>query len=79
MAKIIEFPNPFEEVSEEFITLVRSGKVTHAVMCYRLETGQLGYTFLGGEHKTYLVGLIERAKHELIKRSDNEDGEWEEK
>ena len=76
MAKIIKLEHPFEIEAEKFMEFVRKGEITHAVMCYRLTEGFIGYTYLGGEHKTYLIGLLQRTIHRLETIAD-EEGEFE--
>ena len=71
-AEIVRLKNDFDIESEKFLDLVHAGEITHGVMVYRLKSGQLGYTFLGGEHKTYLIGLMMRIIHRLQSVADEE-------
>lgn len=71
MADIIRLKNGFEEEVEFFVNLVRDNKITHSVMLYRMEDGNIGYTYLGGDHMTYLIGLMDRIKHRLHLHKDS--------
>ena len=39
-----------------------TGKVTHAVMAFRRENGDLSYHAVGIEDLTYLIGMLERVQ-----------------
>jgi len=57
----------------EFSELVRNNEVTHGIIAYCLEDGTIEYRILGVEHSTYIVGLMEKVKIEII----NESTKWE--
>lgn len=46
----------------EMIDELKDDKVTHAVMCYRRDDGDLCYRILGADHTTFLVGMLDRVK-----------------
>lgn len=44
----------------ELAAQVDKGEVTHAVAVYRRSDGSLCYRTIGGEHQTFLVGMLSR-------------------
>lgn len=53
---------------------MKDTKITHAVIAYRNENGDLGYLLHGYEDLTYLIGMMERTKiHMHIENSSFEE------
>jgi len=77
MGELIQLDKTFLRSAEEFLDHVQKCKITHGAMIYRLDDGSLNWKTFGHEHKTYLVGLLERLKHRLLTKAD-EEGIWEE-
>jgi len=46
----------------EAADMADQGDITHAVVAYRTEGGELKYRLIGEEDLTYLIGLLERTK-----------------
>ena len=77
MGELIPITKDFKESAREFLEMVEQGKISHGVFVYRTTEGELMWKTFGNEHKTYLCGLIERVKHRLLEKAD-EEGQWAE-
>jgi len=66
--KIIPLREDWREGVEVFIENLKNRTITHAVICYRKEDGDLCYQLFGAEHTTYLIGMMDRVKMELHKQ-----------
>jgi len=67
MGEIIKLNRTDHEIIERFLEEVKGGNVTHGVIAYRCKDGGLEHILINPEHSTYLVGLLERVKMELLK------------
>lgn len=54
------------EMAEEFFEKVKSGEVSHGIICYREKNGTLNYQLYAKEHITYILGMIERCKMSIL-------------
>ena len=77
MGKLIPLMKDWIEIAKDFTSLIEQGKITHAVMIYRLGDGGLEWSAFGTDDMTYLVGLAERLKTRLCANVDEEQT-WEE-
>lgn len=65
---------------EDSVEELKSINITHAVICYRTDSGDLCYRVYGEEHVTFLIGMLDRIKHQIhclnsVKLNDIEEGE----
>jgi hypothetical protein len=59
--------------AKQFADEVLLGQVTHGVICYRKNNGDVCYRLFNPEHITYISGLMELTKlHILTERSLDE-------
>jgi len=57
MAKVIYLGNGPWNWAGKFFDLVRAGEITHAVMLWRDNNGDVFSSLIGEEDLTYLIGL----------------------
>ncbi len=62
MAEIIHLNQAEVNMADKFAGLVRDGKVTQGIVCYRLDDGDINYMLFSPEHLTYILGMMERIK-----------------
>ena len=67
MGEVIKFKENDSEAIEEFLESFKRGEITHGVIAYRSTNGDLSYRLINPDHSTYLIGLLERVKMELIR------------
>jgi len=67
MGEVIKFKEADYTVIDEFVKELKAGNVTHGVIAYRRKDGKLEHILINPEHSTYLIGLLERVKMELIR------------
>jgi len=67
MGEVIKLNKTDHEIIEKFLEEVKAGNVTHGVIAYRCKDGGLEHILINPEHSTYLIGLLERVKMELLK------------
>jgi len=61
-------PNPqYIESTKEFLSEIKAGQVSHAIICYRTTGGDLNWRQFNSSHLTYILGMMERVKFELQK------------
>jgi len=72
MGEVIKFKENDSEALEEFLESFKRGEITHGVIAYRCKDGGLEHILINPEHSTYLIGLLERVKMELIRGGDCE-------
>lgn len=75
MGQLIQLNEEFTVSADEFSDLIKKGRITHAVMMYRLDDGSLEWRTFGAENTTYLLGLVERLRHRICE-NDNGDENW---
>ncbi len=54
------------KMAETFLEKVKTGEVTHGVVCYRDKKGTVSYQLFSPEHVTYIIGMMERCKHKIM-------------
>lgn len=59
---IIYINNNDIESARQFADEVLLGQVAHGVVCYRKNNGDICYRLFNSEHRTYIIGLMERTK-----------------
>jgi len=62
MGEIIRLNQSEVEMAESFLSMTKSGEITHGVICYRSKNGDISYKVFSPEHLTYTLGLMERCK-----------------
>jgi hypothetical protein len=67
MGEVVNIYKSDHGIVEKFLEEVKEGNVTHGVIAYRCKDGSLENILINPEHSTYLVGLLERVKMELLK------------
>jgi hypothetical protein len=66
MGEIIKLNEPDYSAVDEFVKELKKDNVTHGVIAYRCKDGGLQHILINPDHSTYLIGLLERVKMELI-------------
>lgn len=67
MGEIINLKEPDHSIIDKFVKELKDGNVTHGVIAYRCKDGGLEHILINPDHGTYLIGLLERVKMELVK------------
>ena len=67
MGEIINLKEVDYTIIDEFVKELKAGNVTHGVIAYRCKDGGLEHILINPDHSTYLIGLLERVKMELLK------------
>ena len=69
MAEIIKlsgFDEHSVEMSERFAEMIKHDEITHAIICCRTKDGEIRYMVFGEGKETYIAGLMERCKIDML-------------
>lgn len=73
MGNLIRINQDDADAAKEFADRVAMGEITHGVACYRTHDGYLRYIIINPDHLTYILGLMERTKIDLIQDAKYND------
>lgn len=62
---VINFQGKQSDEWKDALEELKAEKITHAVIAYRKDNGDLCYRLYGSEHVTFLIGMLDRIKCEL--------------
>ena len=62
MSKIINLDIDGKINFSRMLDEIKDLDVTHAVVCYRKQDGDLCYRILGSNHTTFICGMLDRVK-----------------
>lgn len=66
MGEVVNLNKVDYEPVDTFVEELKAGNITHGVIAYRNREGDLEHILINPDHSTYLIGLLERVKMELM-------------
>ena len=77
MGEVVQIRKPWETVLQMLHDDLDSGELTHAVLIWYGPDHGITYGPMNATNKTFLLGLLERVKSQIIETANEDDGGWE--